>query len=490
MSTVAYWKGILDDPKDYEKIGLYNTVPELISNTCKSFKDHIAIDWNEKTFSYGKMYDDICALQDYFIKQGYKSGENIGLLFKNEYDFVISFFALTSLGVTCALLPSTLSIEKCKALAGAFRLRKIITNNKCTFANDDICVSLNDIELSNDVKDLVKFDIQKDTPACIVFTGGTTGIPKGAVLSHRNLCRGAFNGVLTKGKIFNLRYFSLIPFTHVFGLVKNLMSSFLSGSTLHICENPAGFAKEAKIFKPQVMVLTPGLGTIVCTLMKNFGADFFGNDFKTIISGGAHVPVALVDDFKKLGIECFPGYGLTEAANLVSGNITIDTKNGSVGILYPEQEGKIVDGELYVKGDNVFLRYFGNPVATEKMFDGEWLKTGDLAYFDEDGFLYIKGRKNNVIVLSNGFNISPEEIENDICKNPLVKDCIIKKDTDSDQLVCEMVLFDNSEEKQNQVKEFLVNVINKEITEGSFISKMIFRTEDFERTPAMKIIRK
>ena len=415
MNSVEYFRSYMSDSSDYDKIGLYDTVSDLLKGSYKLFKDELAIDYNGQTISYSDLYSDVCKLQASFIKLGFLKGDNAGLLFRNEYDFVVSFFALTSLGVTCALLPSTLNAEKCGQLSKAFALKKIITNEKCQFADGDLFVSLNNLDYKNeDADELKDFELAKNDPACIVFTGGTTGIPKGALLSHRNLCRGAFNGALVKGRVFKLRYFSLIPFTHVFGLVKNLMSCFLTGSIIHICENPAGFAKEAKEFGPETMVLTPGLASIVYTLMKNFGPTFFGDKFKTIICGGAHVPVAIIEGFKTLGIECLPGYGLTEAANLVSGNISIDTKNASVGIIYPEQEGKIVDGELYVKGDNVFLGYFNNPVANEKTFDGEWLKTGDLAYFDEDGYLYIKGRRNNIIVLSNGYNISPEEIEKQI----------------------------------------------------------------------------
>jgi len=491
MDSIVYYKSIMANPKDYDSLKVFSSVADLFISTTKSFKDNDAIVWDNGKKKYSDLYSDVTKLQHHLLHLNFNKGDNVALLFKNEYDFVVSFFACSSLGLVCALLPSSLPEEKCLGLTKMFNLKAMLTNSDCAFIdNNPIFFNVEKALSDEHTYDFIDLKANGNDPACIVFTGGTTGFPKGALLSHRNLCRGAFNGALVNDKVFGLKYLSLIPFTHVFGLVKNLLSCLLSGSTLYTVKNPPSFVKEAGIFKPEVMVLTPGLASIVLTVLKNFGDKIFGEEFKTIICGGAHVPATLVEEFKKFGISCLPGYGLTEAANLVSGNVSIDTKPSSVGIIYPHQEAKIVDGELYIKGDNVFLGYYGNPLASKEVFDGEWLKTGDLAHFDEDGFLYITGRKNNIIVLSSGLKISPEEIEDEISKLPIIKDSLVKKETDSDVLFAEVLLFENNEANRDIATRFILQEVNGKIIEGGKISNVIFRENDFERTPAMKIIRK
>ena len=339
---------------------------------------------------------------------------------------------------------------------------------------------MNSFELEN---------VEPDDPACIVFTGGTTGNPKGALLSHKNLCRGALNGTYAPGKAFGLRYLSLIPFTHIFGLVKNLLYSIISGSVLYLCPNPANFVKEAAVFMPDTMVLTPGLASMVLTLMKTYSTKMFGPNFKTIIAGGANVPPKLIKEFYELGINCLPGYGLTEATNLVTGNADILTKPESVGIAYPGQELKVVNGELLIRGDNVFLGYFGNPEETNKILIDGWLHTGDLASIDGEGFVYVFGRLNNLIVLSSGLKIVPEEIESIINENKCVKDSIVRKSNENDSIEAEVLLFENNESSKQLVSDYILNEVNSRINGDVKVSKIIFREEDFKRTPAMKIIR-
>ena len=142
-----------------------------------------------------------------------------------------------------------------------------------------------------------------------------------------------------------------------------------------------------------MLVLVPGLCEILMGLAKMYGAGFFGGELKTIISGAANVPPLLIKEFDKIGINLLFGYGMTEGANLTSGNADVIEKPTSIGKVYPEQEVKIVDGEIWFRGDNVFLGYYGEPEETAKVLteDG-WLRTGDLGRFDEDGYLYITGR--------------------------------------------------------------------------------------------------
>ena len=489
MDSHKYFRSLMSNPEDFDKLVVYDNLRDLFFSTCSNFSEQVAVSWNSGSKTYKELSEDVLALS-YFLKDKIAKGDNVGLVYNNEYDFVKSFFACACLGACCAVIPGSMPAEKIAGISKLFALKLLISNKDLEVGVPAINVRKIDLEKSWSIEEVKEnVCLERNDPACIVFTGGTTGFPKGAVLSHRNLCRGAVNGSLLVGKIFGRKYLSLIPFSHIFGLIKNLLSSFLTGSHLYIVENPALFAKEAGTFGPETMVLTPGLCSLVLMLLKIYGRDFFGKEFTSIIAGGAHVPSKLIIAFRQFGIECYPGYGLTEATNLISGNGSIDVNTTSVGCIYPDQEAKIVNNELWVKGDNVFLGYFNNPEATKACLEDGWLKTGDLAHFDENEFLYIDGRVNNLIVLQSGLKIVPENIETLIGNHPAVKDSVVYKEKESDALYAEVLLYEINEDNKKSVEDYIINKVNKELDVNARVSRIVFRTEDFKRTPAMKIVR-
>ena len=187
----------------------------------------------------------------------------------------------------------------------------------------------------------------------------------------------------------------------------------------------------------------------------------------------------------------FPGYGLTESANLVSGNPDNTEKPASVGIPYPDQELKIVNGELYIKGINVMTEYVGDPEETAASFEDGWFKTGDLVRFDDEGYLYIVGRQNDVIVLSTGENISPAEYEAKFCELDYLADAMIYEDfTESGNqiLTLEVVPRSTCTVVADKIEADL-RKINGELPSFARVSRITVRKEDFARTPAMKKIR-
>ena len=154
-----------------------------------------------------------------------------------------------------------------------------------------------------------------------------------------------------------------------------------------------------------------------------------GTSLKNIICGAATVPPYLVTEYEKFGIDLLPGYGLTESANLVSGNAEPKRKVGSVGLMYDGMDYKIVDGELWLKGDNMLTCYVGEPEENAIAFEDGYFKTGDLVRIDEEGYLYIVGRKKEIIVLPTGENISPAEIEAEFAKIDALQDCLVYEST-------------------------------------------------------------
>lgn len=502
MDKVSIWKSYMNDPNDYDRLVLYEDITSLLAGTSKVFSSFVALRSKDLSKTYQEFAHDVSLARTSLINLGIVKGDHVGLLFKNEYDFVVSFFAVTTLGAVAACLPISLPSHAIVGLSLKFNLKLLINSleivdsiNQVKSLKPDLLTLGADKLLSSSPSEGIK--VSGDTPACIVFTGGTTGSPKGALLSHRNLTRGAFNGCLVVGKIFHHSMVSLIPFTHVFGLVKNLLSCFVCGNSLYMVKEPSGFVKEMSLAQPDVMVLTPALAQLVLNIAKTYGKGVFGNNFDTIIAGGASVPASLTLALKDIGIACYQGYGLTESTNLISGNPECLTNPSSVGIIYPGQEVKIVDNEILVKGDNVFLGYYNDKENTEKVLKDGWLYTGDLGRLDERGFLYITGRKGNLIVLDSGLKFSPEEIEELVNASPLVQDNVIylNKENGINQIICEIYMNFaaisalNVKNPQAEIEKFIFENVNKNVSDHAQIGKVIFRENDFKRSPAMKIIR-
>ena len=209
------------------------------------------------------------------------------------------------------------------------------------------------------------------------------------------------------------------------------------------------------------------------------------------------MPRKLVDEMLKYDVQVFPGYGLTEAANLSTGNMDPVRKPGSVGRLFPEQSYRIVDGELWLKGDNVMLGYYNDPEETALVMEDDWLKTGDLVDIDEEGFLTIVGRIKNMIVLGNGENVYPEELEAKINADARVTDCMVKEMHIGDSTLLGVEIFPNkaafgeasNEEIEQQLTEW-VESVNEKLMSYQKLMHVVIRDTDFARTGALKIDRK
>ena len=249
--------------------------------------------------------------------------------------------------------------------------------------------------------------------------------------------------------------------------------------------------------EPTLLVLVPGMIELILNITKLKGEGFLGN-LKCIMAGGAPISPKLARELKKYNIRLYPGYGMTEGANLTSASIDLDTRPHSMGKIYPNQEVKVVSNELWIRGDNVMQGYYNAPEATAGVLtpDG-WLKTGDLVSFDDDGFITILGRKDNLIILPNGENICPEELENTFNTSDLIKDCLVKEERIDSKPVLTIEILPMSDILCNNTPEELSHIIHEEVkrinnTLPSFkqITNIVIRTEDFKRTGALKIDRK
>lgn len=481
----------------FDKIVEYSDVITMWKHSVEAYPNDVAIVDDGKNYTYAEIDADVAKFRTVLKENGLQKGDKVALYAKNSYDFVKEFLAAETYGLGVAILPAHLPETAVFGCVMGFGLKAILThepliqNTKFT-AEKNPAVKVITADQTSD-KETAPAEVKESDLCVIMFTGGTTGKSKGVKLSHRAVMQGAVNGCYGYPDVFGQRYMLVLPLSHVFGLIRNLMTSLYTGSALFICRNNKDMFKDVAVFKPTFLVAVPALAEMALGLSKRFGKNMLGESLKYIICGAATVAPYLVTEYKKIGIALFPGYGLTESANLVSGNPENIKKPTSVGIPYPNQEFKIVDGELWLKGKNIMTRYIGEDISG---FEDGWFRTGDLVRFDEDGFLYITGRLKEIIILANGENISPAEVEAHFNELDFVQDSQIFEaigDNGTHILALEVVPRMTEVKKiEGDANAFMMKElerVNLSLPSHMRAVRITLRDKDFERTPSMKIKR-
>lgn len=484
------------DPKDVARIVDFDCVSQMLEERFFEYGDHVAVTDGEVTYTYQELDKAVGSLRAELLKQGIQSGDRVGVFYPNTADFVIATLAVITSGAIAVLLPFQLDEKTLFGCSMKYRLKAIISkegvNEKLTFAyqTNPTLVKIESDKVPEGYAPYVYTD--RDAGCVVIFTAGTTGTSKAALLSNKAVMAGIKNSCLGVSDVFQQRYFLMLPLTHVFGFIRNLLCSLYTDSTIYICRDNKNAFREIPVFNPTILVLVPALANMALELTKMLGTGILGNSLKNVICGAATVFPNLVVGYDKIGVKLSAGYGLTETSNLVSGNPRTLEKPTSVGLFYPGQEYKIKDGELLIKGDNILTEYLENPEDTQAAFEDGYFRTGDLVKFDEDGFIYIVGRIKEIIVLSTGEKVAPAEVEAKFGEVDFVKDCLVYEE--NDRLVLEVLPHNHviqnlgDETKKASYIEALEKV-NAELLNFQKVSKIVLRTEDFERTPSMKIKR-
>ena len=484
--------------EDMRRLSYIPTVPEFVEWIGREFADLPALSDLAHTLTYGEMCERIARRRAFIEGRGLQKGAHIAVLDRNSQDAIELFLAITSAGYVAMMFPTSLPEMAIIGCCMKFDIAALFVRDE--FA--PLCTKLQGVKVvpASSIADTPApvAVVDKEQPAAIFFTGGTTGAPKGAILSHRALMRGSFNAVYKPGKVIGVhRYIALLPFSHVFGLIAGTMGCFYTGNLMHTCEDMKATIGKLPVIKPTILIIVPGICDILAGLCKMYGPQFLGGQLRMIISGAANVPPRLVSIFSKMGVEFCFGYGLTEGANLTSANADALTKPTSIGKVYPEQEFRIVDGELWLKGDNIFSGYYKDPENTKAAFSEDgWLRTGDLVRVDEEGFLYIVGRIKNLIILANGENVSPESLEEPFYADACVRDAMVHEvEMNGDRVIGieilpQMPAFDGkSWEEVEAYMQALVEKVNATLPSTHRIMKVTVRKEDFKRTGSMKVAR-
>ena len=339
---------------------------------------------------------------------------------------------------------------------------------------------------------------QPDELCTIMFTSGTTGKSKGVMLTHRNV---AENATCLDMKIpERIVIMTVLPIHHAYCLSMDILKGVSLGAVICINDSLMRVAKNIKLFKPEMILMVPLMietmakkleeaSLLPAKIVKN---QVFGKQFHTICSGGAYLDPAYIDLFKKYDITIQQGYGMTECAPVISTTQRWNIRKEAVGQLLPNCEAKTVDGELWVKGSSVMQGYYKMPEETAETLEDGWLKTGDLGYVDEEGFVYLTGRKKNLIITKNGENVSPEELENALSTNRLVGEVLVREKGG----VIEAEIYPDQDcVKKKRIKDVraalqeVIDEYNRGAAPQKKIYSLVVRDTEFEKTTTRKIKR-
>lgn len=339
--------------------------------------------------------------------------------------------------------------------------------------------------------------------AAILFTSGTTGKSKGVMLSHGNLIDNTMcqDGESDSSDVL----MTVLPIHHVYCFTCDILLSLRYGCTVCVNDSMLRIPQNLKRFKPTIILLVPMIAETIYKKIKAaaeampnvpagaIAADVFGGRLKGIYSGGAYLDPELAKGYRELGIPIAQGYGMTECSPRISTANWNDPSTGDVGTIVNGCEVKIVDGEIWAKSPSVMQGYYKNPEATaESLTDDGWLMTGDLGYVDEKRHLFITGRKKNLIILSNGENVSPEELENKFACLDWLSDVLVYAD---DGVITAEVVFSaeflQSHSRDEAISLFKEQVekINKTVTSAKAIHCLRVRDVEFDKTTSKKIKR-
>ena len=511
-------------------------IRSIWDKTVQDFADLTAVKWLEnkeiKERTYKKLGDRVLNVRQGLEAEGFR-GSHIALIGTSSVEWIESYLGIVT-GVNIAvpldaLLPEAELIELLQRsdseavfistkligmvssiMSECPKIRRVwvLTEKETGFDILKTNESLRKVDATErklyTVKELLSIGERKADVAgaasfeiaTIIYTSGTTGKSKGVMLTQENLAE----------NIDSVEYdaqpgcvvLSVLPIHHAYCLVMDWMKTFSLGATVCINDSFMHMVKNMGIFKPEVMLMVP---LMIETIYKKIqGATpemvkkVLGGNLRIIFTGGAHLEPYYIDKFKEFGVDILEGYGMSECSPVISSNNPNNNKPGSIGKPLKNVEIRIEDGEILVRGTSVMKGYYKMPKETSETLTDGWLHTGDKGYLDEDGYLFINGRVKNLIILSNGENVSPEEIENKLSLCPLISEVIITGENNglTARIFPEKELADakkmSDEDVRKELQEY-IDSYNKTQPSYRHITALVVRSTPFIRNTTGKIKR-
>ncbi len=500
------------------------TVRDLLDYAEEKFgkRDFIRFIRDEKIHakSFEEFKADSLAICRY-IRSVDPKRKHIGFIGKTSYEYVACLTGMITSGNVVVPFDPNITVEEACELFDDADIEMLFCEEEFKDKAEEIkakyqglkeVVSLGDWKWFEDIfgkytetseyAALSEIDVDPEKMTLIIYTSGTTGIRKGVMLTNHNLAANTSYDAFVMDEADVT--FSVLPMHHVFCYACDVLRTLYDGSTLCLNGNIADLYKNILAFEPTIMRIVPLLCKSLLTkikiterrnpeLSKREAAEkIVGKNFKRMIVGSAFISAAMIDEFEKYGISPRMGYGMSECSPRISTCDFTGKGKYSTGRILGTDEVRIMDGEVQVKGPSVTIGYYKKPEETKNAFteDG-FLCTGDLGYI-EDNHIYLVGRKKNLIVLANGENISPEEIENLFVDETLVKEIVVIGE--DEKLVAE--IFPDKEyaavsgiEDIGAEIEKIVDGANMRLRSDRQISSFRIRKVPFARTSSGKLKR-
>ena len=418
--------------------------------------ERVALVSHGRETSYGQLRRQVAALRAEFGRLGLAEGECVALLCSNTPYFVVSYLAAVGVGAVVAPLnptspapeiekelnvihPSVVVVEPAalatwSSITGDTRraVRAVLATEGHGI---DGAHTLDEVLDSGDSSPIV--EVEADAPAAYMFTSGTAGAPKAAVLTQGNLMANIEQSTMSEHMTPDDVTFGVLPMYHIFGLNIMLATTLAAGGRVVLVQrfDPVSAIETVRDRGVTVMMGAPSMWLAISQLM-DMPADSFAT-VRLALSGAAKLPVQAIQSLaSRYGLHVLEGYGLTEASPAVTNSIDMPFTPGSIGRPLKGVHVRIVDengddalvgdsGEIWVKGPNVFAGYLGDPEATARVLTADgWLKTGDIAVVDEDGHIFMVDRAKDLIIVS-GFNVFPAEVEDVLRMHPDIVDAAV-----------------------------------------------------------------
>lgn len=540
------------------EVAYYTRFRDMIENIAEKYGEAPAISWftrkqEELGVSYRKLRDDVRHLQEMMIQMGLV-GKQIAIVGENSYEWLLVYFSANYCGATAvcidieqpddtiiqmlemaevnAIFLAPSYVEICEKYAGQDKQMFLLSGKSGQLPTlQSLLARGEEIWRQGQEDRTIDGQVTPDNTAAIVFTSGTTSYSKPVMLSQYAILTNA-SDALANVKIGE-RTFTSLPFYHTYGLTCSVLSMLIPGSHLYINGNLRTVMKELQLARPHTLLTVPlMLETIHSKIWQSVEESGKKEDFekllkikklqfafgykksgkvldaireksvgtiKLVICGGAHMSSEIMEEFQYMGVTVLQGYGITECGPLVSVNRNDANKLDSVGLVTAHCEIKLEEGEILVRGANLMQGYYKCPELTEKAMKDGWFCTGDMGELDKNGFLYITGRKKNLIVFKNGKKVSPEKLEEKLMRIPLVQDVMVYGavsgvSTDDVQLAAS--IYPNPEKAEGmtsyEILEQLqqeINKINDELPIYQQIQMINIREQEFSKTSLQKIKR-
>lgn len=438
--------------------------------------------------TYGQLLDDVLKAASYFAKHNIKK-QHVAIIGSNSYDWIVTFLAISATGNTTVLLNQDLPLEtleeQCKYADVSIVCADSSVFEECAHKSCIKWVCFDELEVGTLFSQEMIYIWNPDETIVMMFTSGTTGKSKAVEFSAGNL-ESYLNDL---DEIFNSDYDRVLlvaPLHHIMGLT-SVFARFQRTYCVCIGRGVRYMISDMPVLNPMILQMAPTVLESIVKLLKKTESEeerqrYIGSNLKRISVGGAAVRLDLCRYMMEIGIVVETGYGMTETTGAGTWGIWDKSNIGTIGKPYGKTEIRIKDGELQMRGPAVMKGYYKDPEETARVIEDGWIQTGDMGYCDENGYYYITGRKKNVIILSNGENVNPEEIEAFLGRCPEILESLVYGDSKG---ICADIYTENRSVAAAYIREY-----NENMPMYRQVYKVNYSVGPLEKTASGKIKRK